>query len=379
MSKQSVTCRSALAVQRWVALSLPASQAAFTGLFALTVAIFIALGAGVARGQQPVLVQGEAGFVYTADEHGNSISMIDLASGRVDTLPIPISPHNVQVTADGAWLLAVGDPVTDAGAHGHGEVSHGSEARGQLLVFDPESLASGPVASIAVGDHPAHVVVDREGRNAFVTLAGADAVAVVDLARKEVARTIGTGRYPHGLRISPDGCEVYVANVEDGSVSVIDTATLSEVTRIPVGRAPVQVGFTPDGSRIYVSLRDESSVAVIDAATRKVVTRIAVGRNPIQVHATPDGRFVYVANQGTETEPADTVSVIDVATGTVVETIRTGAGAHGAAVSDDGENVFVTNITAGTVAVIDAKSRSVITTFAVGRGPNGITFRAGTD
>jgi len=379
MSKQSVTCRSALAVPRRVALSLPTSQAAFTGLFALTVAILIALDAGVARGQQPVPAQGGTGFVYTADEHGNSISMIDLATGRVETVPIPISPHNVQVTADGTRLLAVGNPVADAGAHGHDESAQRSEAQGQLLVFDPENLASGPAASIAVGDHPAHVVVDREGRNAFVTLAGADTVAVVDIARKEIVRTIGTGRYPHGLRISPDGREAYVANVEDGSVSVIDTATFSEVARIPVGRAPVQVGFTPDGSRVYASLRDENSVAVVDTATRKVDARIAVGRNPIQVHATPDGRFVYVANQGSETEPADTVSVIDVATGIVADTIRTGAGAHGVAVSNDGENVFVTNITAGTVAVIDAKSRSVITTFAVGRGPNGITFRAGTD
>jgi YVTN family beta-propeller protein len=361
------------------AQSFHGSQAIFAGLLTLTAAILIALGAGVARGQQPAALQGTAGFVYTADEHGNSVSVIDLAIGRVKTVPISISPHNVQVTADGARLLAVGDPATDTGAHGHGGGDHASKAEGQLLVFDPENLASGPVASIAVGDHPAHVVVDKEGRRAFVTLAGADAVAVVDLVRNEVARTIGTGRYPHGLRISPDGREVYVANVKDGSVSVIDTATLSEAARIPVGRAPVQVGFTPDGSRVYVSLRDENSVAVIDTARRAVIARVTVGPYPIQVHATPDGRFVYVANQGTETEPADTVSVIDVAAGGVVDMIRTGAGAHGVAVSNDGQNVFITNIVDGTVTVIEAKSHSVITAFAVGRGPNGITFRARAD
>jgi YVTN family beta-propeller protein len=329
-------------------------------------------GAGATRAQAAA-VSGAAGLVYSADEHGNSISAIDLASGRVETVPIPISPHNVDLTPDGARLLAVGDPAEGEG--GHGEAEHGGEAVGQLLVLDPERLASGPVAAIAVGEHPAHVVADKEGR-AFVTLAGANAVAVVDLDQGEVVRTVGTGRYPHGQRISPDGRELYVANVEDGSVSVIDTGTLAEVARIPVGRAPVQVGFTPDGSRVYVSLRDENRVAVIDTASRSVLARIEVGRGPIQVHATPDGRFVYVANQGSEAEPADTVSVIDVAAGSVVDTIPTGAGAHGVAVSRDGRFVFVTNIVDSTVSVIDAENRAVVGDFAVGKGPNGITFRA---
>lgn len=355
--------------------AIQGSPALLASRLALAAAVFIILGAGLARGQLPAPLQGASGVVYTADEHGNSISMIDLAAGQVRTVPISISPHNVQVTADGTRLLVVGDPATVAGAHGHGAASHSGKVEGRLVVFDPNRLASEPLASIAVGDHPAHVVVDREGRYALVTLAGANAVAMVDLSRNLVVRQIDTGRYPHGLRISPDGREAYVANVEGGSISVIDIASASESIRIPVGRAPVQVGFTPDGSRVYVSLRDENSVAVIDTKSRAVIARIDVGRNPIQVHATPNGRFVYVANQGTEAEPADTVSVIDVTAGAVVDTIRTGAGAHGVAVSDDGLFVFITNIVAGTVTVIEAKSRSVVAGFAVGKGPNGVTFR----
>jgi YVTN family beta-propeller protein len=315
-----------------------------------------------------------SGFVYTADEYGNSISAIDLATSRVTVVPVAISPHNVQVTADGSRVLAVGEPSTH-GTHSH-PASVADSAKGRLLVLNTKRLASGPVASIVVGHHPAHVVCDRPGWRAFVTLAGADAVAVVDLTRKRVTRRIGTGRYPHGLRLSPDGSEIYVANVEDGSVSVIDVVAGAERARIAVGGRPVQVGFTPDSSRVYVSLRDENRVAVIDTATWTVAARIAVGRNPIQVHATPDGRFVYVANQGTETDPADTVSVIDVATNAVIDTVRSGAGAHGVAVSDDGRFVFVTNILDSTVTAIDTRRRTVVATFAVGKGPNGISFRA---
>jgi YVTN family beta-propeller protein len=369
---QSLRRRIAVAVARRGGAPLNALDFV-VGLLSLT-AVLAASVASPARGQQPTPLEGPAGVVYTANEHGSSISAINLATGQVDTVPLSISPHNVQITADGARLLVVGE----AAAGGHGEAGHdGDEAPGLLLVFDTAQLTSRPVASIAVGAHPAHVVVDRDGRRAFVTDSDSNAVTVVDIARKTALQAIPTGRYPHGLRISPDGREAYVANVQDGTVSVLDIAALVEIARIPVGAAPVQVGFTPDGARVYVSLRDENRVAVVDTRRREVVARIAVGRNPIQLHATPDGRYVYVANQGTETEPDDTVSVIEVAIGRVIDTIRTGRGAHGVAVSADGSRVFVTNIADSTVSVIDAATREVVATYPVGRGPNGVTYRAG--
>lgn len=325
-----------------------------------------------ALSEQTAARQGPTGYVYTADEHGNSLSAIDLANGRVETIAIPVSPHNVQVTPDGSRVLAVGAPAE--GEHGHSGGEH-ADVSGQLLVFDSSAISAGLLDAIAVGDHPAHVVTDPAAARAFVTLAGQNAVAVVDLAERKVMTTIATGRYPHGLRVSPDGNTIYVANVEDGSVSVLDTKQLAEVARIPVGKAPVQVGFLPDGSRAYVSLRDEDMVAVIDTMDKAVVGKIAVGRKPIQVYATPDGRYVYVANQGTGAEPANTVSVIDAAAGVVVKTITTGAGAHGVVVSDDGQFAFVTNIVDGTVSVIDVAEQEVIRTFEVGDGPNGVTFK----
>ena len=345
-----------------------------TFLTAAAAAAFV-LSIVSAEAQTAPPMKNATGFVYTADEVGNTISTINLPTGQVAIIPATLSPHNIQVSADGARLLAVGDAPMAAGAQGHGASGVGMKTPGQLLVFSTASMASGPTASVILGDHPAHVVVESNGGRAFVTLSGENVVAVIDLARNEVVRKIPTGRFPHGLRISPDGRSVYVANVEDGSVSVIDTTTLSEVAKIPVGKGPVQVGFTPDGAKVYVSLRDDNKVAVIDTKAKVVLARIDVGRNPIQVHATRDGRFVYVANQGTATEPADAVSVIETPTGKVVATIRTGAGAHGVATSTDGRYVFVTNIVAGTVSVIDAESRTVVATFTVGRGPNGITYK----
>jgi YVTN family beta-propeller protein len=312
------------------------------------------------------------GTVYSANEGGASISAIDLSSGAARAIGLPIAPHNVDLTPGGELLLAVGDPVAEAdhGSDGHG---HGEEgAEGLLVVLDPQDI-SAPKSVVGVGSHPAHVVADQRGR-AYVSLAGGDEVAVVDLAKAEVIERVATGDYPHGLRLSPDDSELWVANVEDGSVSVIDTDELAEVARIPVGDAPVQVGFSPAGDRIYVSLRDENRVAVIDTTSREVVARIDVGPSPIQMFVTPDGRYVYVANQGTDAEPNDTVSVIETATGEVVETLRAGRGAHGVSVSADGAFVFVTNIADDSLSIISVADQEVVATVLVEDRPNGIVF-----
>lgn len=332
---------------------------------------------GITPSQAQTTKWQRGAFVYTANEHGNSISAIDLAAGRVTTVSIPISPHNVQITPNGQRLLAVGEPAANGHGHSHeGDAAGGSEAKGRLLVLDAARLDNKPTADLAVGAHPAHVIADQSGSRAFVTNAGDNTVSVVDLAAGKLIATIAVGSYPHGLRMSPDGREIYVANVQDGTISVIDAGKLTELARIQVGKTPVQVGFTPDGSRVYASLRDENRVAVIDTVARNLIGTIEVGRSPIQVYATPDGQAVYVANQGSDEKPADTVSVIDVVSGSVIDTIRTGMGAHGVVASGDGRWVFVTNIVDGTLSAIDTTTRKVSAEFSVGRGPNGVTYQS---
>lgn len=319
------------------------------------------------------------GLVFTADEGSNSISRVDLRSGQVTRLGLPIGPHNVQASSEGRLLLAVGPAATDGvpserGAEGGRQHGETASAGGRLVILATDSLGGRLAVEVEIGQHPAHVIIGSGNRLAYTTNSGDNSVIVVDLEQRQAVDTIATGVFPHGLRLSPDGHEIYVACVDDNSISVIDTESAREVARIPVGRAPVQVGFTPDGRRAYVTLRDENAVAVIDVAARRRIASIPVGRSPIQLFATPDGRFVYVANQGTETVPDSTVSVIDTQQNAVVQTLITGRGAHGVVASDDGSRVFIANSFANTVSVIDVASHRVIGSVGVGENPGGITY-----
>lgn len=141
----------------------------------------------------PATASGK-GFVYTADERGNSISVIDLGAGQVRTVPVRIAPHNVQLSRDGRLLLAVGAPAAAAsGDHSHaqsqggeaeqGEHGHGAERR-RLLIFDAATMNAEGAADIELGRHPAHVVIDARGEFAYASNSEDDTVQIVDVAQR---------------------------------------------------------------------------------------------------------------------------------------------------------------------------------------------------
>ena len=316
--------------------------------------------------------------VYVANEGTDTVSVLDAASFKtLASVRVGKMPHNVQVSPDGkrVWVTNNGEPAQAAGAPAHEGMAKGEHdamaAPGAVWVIDAGTDAV--VAKVAVGMHPAHVVVSPDGRLAYVTNGGDNSVSVIDTAAQRLVATIPVGQFPHGLRISPDGMQVYVANLKGGTVSVIDTASQKEVTQVPAGKGPAQVGFTPDGRLAFVSLSEENAVAMIDPATRKVIRKVAVGSVPIQLYATPDSRTLLVANQGTRKKPGSTVSLIDLESFKVAKTVVTGAGAHGVVVDREGRYAYVTNTYANTVSMLDVKNRKVVTTVRVGKGPNGIS------
>ncbi len=80
-----------------------------------------------------------------------------------------------------------------------------------------------------------------------------------------------------------------------------------------------------------------------------------------------------MTDQGTATEPADTVSIVDPQVGKITATVRIGNGAHGVAISKDGRYVLGTKIEAATLPRIDTASDKVVAIHRVGAGPNGVT------
>jgi YVTN family beta-propeller protein len=137
----------------------------------------------------------------------------------------------------------------------------------QVLLDEPNSYFADPT----------DVVIAPDGRYAYVSGGGIDAVAVIDLRKlfeivrgasdKEratrlpnhlgipteyVLRRIPTGKNPRGLAISPDGRFVYVAAALDDALTIIDTAEQDVVGSIDLG-APKEITQTRFGEKVFHS------------------------------------------------------------------------------------------------------------------------------
>jgi YVTN family beta-propeller protein len=122
---------------------------------------------------------------------------------------------------------------------------------------------------------PTDVVFSRDGQYAFVTGAGVQEVAVIDVAKLRhllerttpeeraavlpnhlgtspefVVRRIGVGRSPRGMTVSPDGRYLYVADGLDDAISVIDVATQQRVRVVALG-GPQEITLARYGERLF--------------------------------------------------------------------------------------------------------------------------------
>ncbi len=151
-------------------------------------------------------------------------------------------------------------------------------------------LATGRVDEVPVGGAPIQVACARDGSAAFTALQDARAVVRVDVASRAVTRLDlpDTARGPAQVYLSPDGAHLWVADQGNLTASSrvgnhayeVDVRGWRVAASVEVGLGAHGVVVSRDGARVYVTSTAENSVAVIDAATRQVVAAVRVGTAP---------------------------------------------------------------------------------------------------
>ncbi len=232
--------------------------------------------------------------VYASGGGSEQIHVYDVAGGLLtETTPIALPrknpagakvnmfPAGLEALADGTRLV-VADHLADAAS-----------------VID---LATGAVQSVAVGHAPYGVAVGPDGKTAYVSNQGADTVSVLDLtaAAPRVTATVTVGTHPNAVLLDPEAARLYVADGDSDTVTVLDTATntvaaridLAPYERAEVGSNPVGLALSPDRRTLYVTNSGNNAVAVVDVAAGQVSGSVPTGWYPTGVVATGDRLFV---------------------------------------------------------------------------------------
>ncbi|MFM7348483.1 MAG: YncE family protein [Erythrobacter sp.] len=299
--------------------------------------------------------------LFVAAKRGNTLSKVDLASGKeVLRLPSCTNPHELATAPDGRHvaLACYGGTSVDifaadtlarvasielgANARPHGIVWHANgdifvTAEGRKSIFriadplgpEPRLFESG------TGKDGSHMLaVSPDARTAWTTDLGSRTVTRIDLVTRRAPLSVTVGEEPEGIALAPDGETLWVSARGSNQAFALDPRTMEVRRTIATGRFPIRIAVRPQGDVAITSDLQDGGLSVIDTATAKVIRRIAVS-SPAEAQArfqvtilwSKDGQRIYAAETN-----SDTVAEVDYASGTVSRRFKAGEGGDGMAI-----------------------------------------------
>lgn len=212
-----------------------------------------------------------------------SVAIFDKRTGALASLlPVGPGPGGLAIDAERAraYVAVSGDDVVTAMDLLEGRVR--------------ERIA------LRAGDRPKDVVLSPDGRILIVANPGSDTVSFVDpIAAIELERVAVAGR-PASLLMDRDGRRAFVLPERASSITVLSVASHAAIGSIAVETGPVRARFSGrNGERILVAHAESPYLAVIDSRTLIVEQRVYVGQGARALEVDPRSGRIYLARNRT--------------------------------------------------------------------------------
>jgi YVTN family beta-propeller protein len=247
-----------------------------------------------------------------------------------------------------------------------------------VAVVKPHASNQPPVASTSSGP-----------RTGAATAASSAPAVVPKVPLPTVAGTVQVGQDPSYVEVAPNGKYAYITDTGANAITVLNTVTNQVSNIIPIPEGPPQfVSFSNDGRTAYVSVYTTNGsvhlIAFIDTANGKVTGTVPVtNHTPGPSQISPNGRYLYVPNHNSMTMsgamPAmsgpgqDDIDVINVVTKKLLDPITVAPNPHWIALGQNGL-FYVTNHTSGMITIINSNTNQVVKKFVVGPTPHAIAI-----
>ncbi len=246
----------------------------------------------VAAGPHGITIAPDGRTAYVSGENSSSLSAIDTATDRVTrTIEVGKTPHGLTMYPDGSMLLAA--------VYGEDRIAFIDTARAAVV-------ATLPVPK------PHTIAISADGKLAYVSSQQPDKFALVkiDLAKRAVARTIALDKPPRDVEFGFDGKALYVTVAGVNAVQVLDPAKDEFVAQIPTGVSPHIASLFRGATAGTVVVQGPGELLLFNAATNAPLRSIAVGKQPHWMAPSADGKTIYVTNEG-----SNDLTIVDLPSG----------------------------------------------------------------
>ncbi len=208
------------------------------------------------------------------------------------------------------------------------------------------------VKTIETDHNPHEIAISPDKRQAFVTCSLGNAVDVIDIESMEIAERITEEdfAFPHGVGVTTSG-RLYIASTKSSMIHIFDASDYELLRKFPTYQhLSHMIEFSPDEKRVYVPNIGSHNITVIDAEKDEILTHIPVGKGPEGIAVHPGGNELYVANQHD-----GTLYVLDTKTYETLHKRRLGSVPVRLVFAKDGKYALVPNRESDDVSIIDTK------------------------
>jgi YVTN family beta-propeller protein len=152
-----------------------------------------------------------------------------------------------------------------------------------------------------------HMAIDLNRQRLFVAELGNDSVGVIDLATRNVVRTITGLNEPQGVGYEPSTDTLFVANARDGSVKLFEGNAYKATGKIELGSDSDNIRIDTAAKRVVIGY-GSGALAFLDPLTRSKVLSARLKAHPESFQIVEDRIFVNLPD-------AHAVAVVDAKAG----------------------------------------------------------------
>ena len=339
--------------------------------------VFALLATSCLNNAEKVETDDFDGVLVVSHKTDNTVHFICRKTGEIiRVVETGIEPHEVEVSDDGKYAVVCN--------YGNREV-----AGNTLSVYD---ITEGVlIKTIDLGEHtrPHGMQWIAGTQKMLVTAESTNNLLVVDVARGEVERAIGTEQpVSHMVAASNDFSVAFVPSIRTGNVTVIDLKADSILAQVYSGKGAEGAAVSPNGLELWVTNRAENTLTIFNTKTFEIIHTLECGDFPIRIKFTPDGNKVLVSNaQSAE------VAVFDANAKKLLSEVKLtvpipentdeerffakdfkGSSIPIGLVVPHNNTAYVANTNADLISEIDLTTFEIKRHFATGKQPDGISF-----
>ena len=251
-------------------------------------------------GPRGLSLSADGALLLVANKNTGDLAVIDTASGQVvRRVKIGKNPEYVRVHNGYAYVTyepaGSGGPAAGTGRAGAAGDDDADSPPAEIAIVDMKRWQV--VRSVTSGHETEGIEFSRDGNTMLVTNEGDDTVSVYHARTGAPIRTVklAKGGRPRGIRLSPDGKRYIVTLESSNKFVVIDARTLQVTKTVDTKLGPYGVAFDPDGKRLFVAAARDKTIQVFDGNSYAHVADVPVGQRCWHFSFTPDGAKLLAA------------------------------------------------------------------------------------